>query len=121
MRSTRPIRNVLNGVLLLHYRDLRNLDDFLPPRAANRNASSDSFDRSRWDALVERDAELGLVAKKLRPLGQKWVDKFAESYLATNDRSHLPTLVGKIIADAGRKFEQQEGTRNRKTKRRRFR
>jgi hypothetical protein len=114
-----------NGVQLLHYRDLPNLDAILPPRIANRappivvgrreprvsgpnSIPTVSFDRARWDALVKRDPQIGVVANKLRPLGQKWVDKFAASYLATNDRSRLPTLVSKIIADARREFEQQE-------------
>ena len=115
-----------NGVLLLHYRNLRNLDDFLPPRRANRAASivvdrrepneqlpatNGSFDQARWDALLNRDAQLNMVVNKLRPLGQKWVDKFAASYLAANDRRHLPSLVSRIIADAKREFEQQQTSR----------
>ena len=121
-----------NGVLLLHYRDLRNLDAMLPPRINNRappildggreplmNGSAatltPNFDRARWDALVKRDPQLGMVVDKLRPLGQKWADKFVASYLATNDRSHLPTLVSKIIAEARWEFEQGEAARQRRT------
>ena len=121
-----------NGVLLLHYRDLRNLDAILPPPITNRtppilvgrreplmNGSAPTltpnFDRARWDALLKRDPQLGMVADKLRPLGQKWVDKFAASYLATNDKSRLPTLVSKIIADARKEFEQREATPHRRT------
>ena len=112
-----------NGVLLLHYRDLRSLDAMLPPTVTNRALPivvgrreplmggsaptlTPNFDRARWDALLKRDPQLGMVADKLRPLGQKWVDKFAASYLATNDRSRLPALVSKIIADARKESEQ---------------
>jgi hypothetical protein len=121
-----------NGIFLLHYRDLRNLDAILPPRTTNRaptievgrrepliNGSATTlapnFDRLRWDALLTRDPQLGMVADKLRPLGQKWVDKFAALYLATDDKSHLPTLVSKIIADARNEFEQREAERQRQT------
>jgi HJR/Mrr/RecB family endonuclease len=117
-----------NGVFLLHYRDLRNLDAMLPPpitshappvlvgrREPLMNSSAPiltpNFDRARWDALLKRDPQLGMVVDKLRPLGQKWVDKFAVSYLATNDRSHLPTLVSKIIAEARKEFEKGDSLR----------
>jgi HJR/Mrr/RecB family endonuclease len=96
-----------NGVFLLHYRDLQNLDAMLPPPITNHAPP----DRARWDALLKRDPQLGMVVDKLRPLGQKWVDKFAVSYLATNDRSHLPILVSKIIADARKEFEQGDRLR----------
>jgi restriction system protein len=111
-----------NGVLLLHYRDLRNLGAMLPPPITNRappilvgrrealmnGTLTPHLDRARWDALLKRDPQLGMVVDKLRPLGEKWVNKFATSYLTTNDESHLPSLVGKIIAEARREFEQGE-------------
>ncbi len=121
-----------NGVLLLHYRDLRNLDAMLPPTVTNRAPPilvarreplvdgsaptlTPNFDRARWDALLKRDPQLGMIVDKLRPLGQKWIDKFAASYLAANDKSRLPTLVSKIIADARKEFEQREATPRRRT------
>jgi restriction system protein len=99
-----------NGVLLLHYRDLRTLDAILPRHVSGSAPLAANFDRARWDALLKRDPQLATVADKLQTLGQKWVDKFAASYLAANDRSRLPTLVGTIIADARKEFEQGNGS-----------
>jgi restriction system protein len=113
-----------NGVLLLHYRDIRKLDDCLLRRQNNRAPKiiidereskrlspvlGPRFDRARWAALLAQDPQLNMVANKLRPLGQIWVDRFAASYFATNDRKRLPILVSKIIADAKREFEQGRG------------
>jgi hypothetical protein len=103
-------------------RDLRNLDANVSSRGAIRapadvvgrelSISSSpipiaSFDNTRWRALLKRDPQLELVANKLQPLGQKWVDQFAASYLAFNDKKHLPDLVSTIIGDARREYEQR--------------
>ena len=120
-----------NGVLLLYHRDLRNLDKILlspsgapsvpvlttkgPERAHGAaSALAFKFDRARWGALVARDPQLRAVAEKLRPLGVRWVDRFAASYIAANDRSRLPTLVTEIIAHARKEFEQREAARRRR-------
>jgi hypothetical protein len=47
-----------------------------------------SVDRARRNALLESDSELGMVANKLRPLDQKWLDKLAASYLAIDDKNY---------------------------------
>lgn len=75
-----------------------------------------SFDRAQWDALLKRDPQLCVVADKLRPLGEKWVDKFAASYLAMRDRNHLPAIVSGIIAEARKEFEQGETARQRQVR-----
>ena len=49
-----------------------------------------------------------MVVDKLQPLGQKWVDKFAASYLLANGGGRLPNLVFKIISDARREFEEHQ-------------
>ena len=129
-RYTSPAEQLAatTGVLLLHYSDLRNLDAILPPRANDRRSPNvtdrreppvgrtastlnPSFDRARWEALLEADPQLNMVVSKLQPLGKRWVDEFASSYLAANDRSRLPTLVSKIIGDARREFERQQSER----------
>jgi len=110
-----------NGILLVHYRDLRKIDSILPPFRAEKPVPAKSpvptgnFDRAKWNALLKGDPQLNLVAYKLRPLGQKWVDKFAASYLTIKDKSHLPTLVSNIIADARKEFEQGEIAHHRRT------
>jgi hypothetical protein len=93
--------------------NLENLLSILASSSAAANRAPTNFDRARWDALLKRDPQLAMVANKLRPLGPKWVDKFAASYLAINDRNHLPTLVNEIIADARKEFEQQQTARGR--------
>jgi hypothetical protein len=67
---------------------------------APQDRSFESFDREKWNALLEYDDLIAEIARKLRPLGQKWLDEFAASYLAINDKSYLPVIVQKIIAKA---------------------
>ena len=62
--------------------------------------SGDDYDRRKWQALLKYDPEIAKVANKLRELGDEWVDEFAKSYLAINDKSYLPTIVNQIIVDA---------------------
>jgi hypothetical protein len=74
------------------------------------------FDRAKWNALLKYDADLAMIADKLRPLGPKWVEEFAASYLAINDKAYLGVIVRKIIADARSEDEerrqQQAGVAN---------
>jgi hypothetical protein len=72
---------------------------------------SADFDRSKWNVMLKDDPELATVADKLRPLGQKWVDEFAASYLAINDKSNLLAIVKKVISDARKEYEAQEAAR----------
>lgn len=67
------------------------------------------FDRAKWSALVQYDKDIALMAEKLRPLGQKWLDEFASSYLVLNDKRYLPDIEQKITAAA--KFEAEESER----------
>ena len=80
--------------------------DITPPRQPafsevhRVNANADDYDRKKWQALVKYDPDIAKVATKLRELGDHWVDEFAKSYLAINDKSYLPTIVNQIISDA---------------------
>jgi hypothetical protein len=69
--------------------------------------SSPQFDRLKWAALLKYDPQLAAIAEKLLPLGQKWVDEFAASYLAINDKGYLPSIVSKIISDAKKEDEER--------------
>jgi hypothetical protein len=64
------------------------------------NATTGKFDHAKWDALLKYDKEISAIAEKLRPLGQKWLDEFASSYLALNDKTYLPEIEKKIFAAA---------------------
>jgi hypothetical protein len=65
-----------------------------------------SYDRKKWNALVEYDEDIARVAQALEPYGNKYVDQFAAAYLALNDKQYLPVIVKKIIA-----FAQEERAR----------
>lgn len=49
-----------------------------------------------------------MIAEKLHPLGDKWVDEFARAFLILNDKRYLPDIVQKIIADAKGEAERAE-------------
>ena len=57
-------------------------------------------DLAKWNSLLKYDNEVAAAAEKLRPLGAKWVDEFAQAYLVLNDKTYLPDLVNKISAKA---------------------
>jgi len=75
------------------------------------NVTVDSFDRAKWNALLQYDKDIALMAEKLQPLGQKWLDEFASSYLALNDKTYLPEIERKIVAAAKAEEEQNERQR----------
>jgi len=80
---------------------------------------STSFDRDKWNALLEYDDLIAEIVRKLRPLGQKWIDELAASYLAINDKSYLPAIVQKIIAKAkaeSAELERKKAARTRRIK-----
>jgi hypothetical protein len=76
------------------------------------------FDRQKWNALLEHDALIAEIARKLRPLGQRRLDEFAAAYLALNDKRHLPAIVQKIIAQgkAEDECERRKAARARRAK-----
>jgi hypothetical protein len=73
--------------------------------------TSISFDRDKWAALVKYDEQIAAIASKLEALGEKWVDEFAQAYLELNDKSYLPNIVKKIIAEARKEDEEQQHSR----------
>jgi hypothetical protein len=62
---------------------------------------SKTYDQAKWNALLKYDADVAAAVEKIRPLGEHWLDEFASSYLALNDKSYLSRIVHKIIEDAG--------------------
>ena len=64
------------------------------------------YDIEKWEALVKYDDEISIVAEKLRPLGEKWIDEFARSYLILNDKKYLLSIVQKIIKAAREEAER---------------
>jgi hypothetical protein len=54
----------------------------------------------KWQTLLKYDKEIALVADKLSPLGERWVDQFARDFLKLNDKRYLPEIVKRVIADA---------------------
>jgi hypothetical protein len=52
------------------------------------NDTTVSFDRAKWNALIQYDNDIAIVAAKLAPFGSKWVDEFASSFMALNDKTY---------------------------------
>jgi hypothetical protein len=75
------------------------------------NNAGPSFDRAKWNALLKYDNDIALMTEKLQPLGQKWVDEFASSYLALNDKQYLPSIEQKIVAAVRAEEEHKEQQR----------
>jgi ABC-2 type transport system permease protein len=72
---------------------------------------SASFDRVKWNALRQYDDEIAAADKKIRPLGLKWSEELASSYLALNDKTYLPQLIDQITARAKSELEEREKLR----------
>jgi hypothetical protein len=70
-----------------------------PPHSELMPATA-GFDRGRWDALAKYDPDIAPVVERVRPLGQKWIDELATSYLALNDKTYLASIEQKIAAAA---------------------
>jgi len=91
------------------------------PAMSSGNASSQtsdhasnattSFDRAKWNALLQYDKDISAVAEKLKPLGEKWVDELASSYLTLNDKTYLPEIERTIVAAARAEAEDNEQQR----------
>jgi hypothetical protein len=81
--------------------DTVNNDRFADPM-------EEPFDREKWNALLKYDQDIALIAEKLWPLGDKWIDEFARAYLVLNDKQYLPNITKKIIDDARKENELRQ-------------
>lgn len=81
-----------------------NRDEPFPSKAeaSSGQTRQKSFDVQKWNALLKYDQDIARVAEQLRPFGERWVDVFAQGYLALNDKQYLPSIVQKILSDAKR-------------------
>lgn len=59
-----------------------------------------SYDLQKWNALVQYDADIKRIVDALMPFGQKYVDEFAQAFMALNDKNYLPQIIEKILASA---------------------
>lgn len=71
-------------------------------------APTSKFDQEKWNALLKYDTDIALIADKIRPFGQKWVDEFASSYLALNDKKYLSDIEQKITSAAKKEIEYKK-------------
>lgn len=67
---------------------------------AQMNREPKPYDREKWAALLKYDDELAIVAGRISPLGQRWLDELAHAYLTLNDKQYLPKIEQRIFADA---------------------
>ena len=58
-----------------------------------------SYDRRKWQTVIQNDKAIAAVAEELKPLGDKWVDEFARNYLTLNDKKQAWRIVQKIVND----------------------
>jgi hypothetical protein len=49
---------------------------------------------------VEFDADIAKIEATLRPLGVKYVDQFADGYLALGDKTYIPNIAQKVFETA---------------------
>jgi hypothetical protein len=68
-----------------------------------------SYDRAKWDALVQYDKEIAAAADQVRPLGSRWVAELAAGYMSLNDKTYLPNITAKIEEKA--REQQREDAR----------
>ena len=74
-------------------------------------AVAPALDRAKWEALLKYDNDIAAVANRLHPLGARWLDEFASSYLALNDKTYLQSIEQKIVAAAALESEKREQER----------
>lgn len=70
-----------------------------------------AYDRDKWRALVDYDEEIAAIVEEVRPLGDKWVDEFASSYMALNDKKYIPEIILRVTARANSEAEAQAEAR----------
>jgi hypothetical protein len=70
--------------------------------AQSETPASVSYDKKKWDALVEFDEDIRNAAETVRPYGQEFVDRLADRYLSLNDKSYLPNILTKLAAESER-------------------
>ncbi len=93
MKELNPPRAVLDNPHRRHMAESAiEHDRDEPPRR--------SYDRAKWDALVEYDPDIARIVAALKPYDQKYTDQFASAYLAINDKSYLAVIVQKVLATA---------------------
>ncbi|MDG4554859.1 MAG: hypothetical protein P9E24_11560 [Candidatus Competibacter sp.] len=66
------------------------------------------FDQVKWNALLKYDNDIAAIANKIQPFGQKWLDEFALSYFALNDKQYLPEIERKILDSARKEAEENK-------------
>lgn len=76
--------------------------------AAHDQQATITFDQKKWAALLTVDADIAAAAEQVRPLGVSYVNELADTYLALNEKSYLPTIVSNILEKAKRASEVKE-------------
>lgn len=59
-----------------------------------------TYDLVRWNALVQYDADIKRIVDAFTPFGQKYIDEFAQAFMALNDKNYVPQIIEKILATA---------------------
>ena len=64
------------------------------------NLGGPAYNLEKWNGLVQYDADIKRIVDALAPFGQKYVDEFAQTFMALNDKNYLPQIIEKILATA---------------------
>ena len=77
-------------------------------RSSNESTTAASFDRTKWNALLQYDKDIAAVAERLTPLGSQWIDELGLSYLSLNDKTYLPEIEKRITLAAKAEEDRQK-------------
>lgn len=55
-----------------------------------------SFDKQRWNALIEFDPEISEAVHEVKEIDENYVDYLAEKFMVLNDKTYLPSIISNI-------------------------
>ena len=73
---------------------------FVASAPVSRLNTSPTYGINKWNALIQYDPDIKRVVDALAPFGQKYVDEFAQAFMAIDDKNYLPQIIEKILATA---------------------
>ncbi len=75
------------------------------------SAQPASFDRAKWNALLQFDKDIAAAAEQVRSFGEIWVEELGAAFFALNDKTYLPEIVNKIEQRARSEAEETKKLR----------
>jgi hypothetical protein len=91
--------HILNGIGALLFL-LAGIVAFVTSQPDKVVSAPPPYDVAKWNALLQYDADIKRIYDALVPFGRKYVDEFAQAFMALNDKNYLPQIVEQIVATA---------------------